>query len=206
MVIGIDLNDVLRDFTMNFAKYYKQGYNHEFDYDDLELWTNNLEALYPFKTKHSFEKFTYEDYAYELFGACPTCEMRLTEKFNDWVKTTVPDIDSKEPVDLVIVSPLEYGLSIPSTYFFLSKIACKIRDVFMPTDSYEIWNRCDAVITANPLLLDSKPDNKVSVKIIQEYNKDSKSDLEFDSMLSLMDDEDNTKEIIKKIEEYGQKD
>ena len=202
MVIGIDLNDVLRNFTMNFAKYYKQGYNHEFEYDDLDLWTNNLEALFPFKTKHTFEKFTYEDYAYELFGACPTCEMQLSAAFNDWVNDIIPNIDSKEPIDLVMVSPLEYGLSIPSTYFFLSKIACKVRKVFMPSDSYEIWEKCDVVITANPLLLDSKPENKVSVKITQDYNKENESDFEFNSFKDFAQDEEHTKQVIKKFESY----
>ena len=203
MVIGIDLNDVLRNFTMNFAKYYKQGYNHEFDYDELELWTNSLEALYPFKTKHAFEKFTYEDYAYELFGACPTCELQLSSAFNDWVTDTIPNLDSKEPIDLIMVSPLEYGISVPSTYFFLSKIACKVRKVFMPTDSYEIWEKCDAVITANPLLLDSKPDGKVSVKIEQEYNTESKADFTYGSLREFVEDEEYTKQIVKQIENHG---
>lgn len=205
MVIGIDLNDVLRNFTMNFAKYYKQGYNHEFDYDDFELWTSNLEALFPFKTKHSFEKFTYEDYAYELFGACPTCELQLSSAFNDWVTDIIPNLDSKEPIDLMMVSPLEYGISIPSTYFFLSKIACKVRKVFMPTDSFEIWEKCDAVITANPLLLDSKPEGKVSVKIEQDYNNESEADFTFGSLRQFVEDEEYTKQIINKIETYGQK-
>ena len=203
MVIGIDLNDVLRNFTMNFAKYYKQGYNHEFDYDEFELWTNNLEALFPFKTKHSFEKFTYEDYAYELFGACPTCELQLSSAFNDWVTDIIPNLDSKEPIDLIMVSPLEYGISIPSTYFFLSKIACKVRKVFMPTDSYEIWEKCDAVITANPLLLDSKPEGKVSIKIEQDYNTDNKADFTFSSLRQFLEDEEYTKQIIKQIENNG---
>lgn len=200
MTIGIDLNDVLRNFTMNFAKYYKQGYDHEFDYDDLELWTNSLEALFPFKTKHGFEKFTYEDYAYEIYGACPTCEFQLSSVFNDWVTDTIPNIDSKTPIELVIVSPMEYGLSIPSTYFFLSKIACKIRNVFLPSDSYEIWEKCDAVITANPLLLDSKPDGKVSIKIEQDYNIENKSDFSFDSFKDFAEKEENTLQVIKKIE------
>ena len=205
MVIGIDLNDVLRNFTMNFAKYYKQGYNHEFDYDDFERWTCDLEALFPFKTKHSFEKFTYEDYAYELFGACPTCELQLSSAFNDWVTDIIPNLDSKEPIDLMMVSPLEYGISIPSTYFFLSKIACKVRKVFMPTDSFEIWEKCDAVITANPLLLDSKPEGKVSVKIEQDYNNESEADFTFGSLRQFVEDEEYTKQIINKIETYGQK-
>lgn len=203
MTIGIDLNDVLRDFTMNFAKYYKQGYDHGFDYDEFELWTNNIQALFPFKTQGAYEKFVYEDYAYELFGACPTCELQLSAAFNDWVTKIVPDLDTDEPVDLIMVSPFEYGLSIASSYFFLSKIGCRVRKVFFPTDSSEIWQKCDALITANPDLINIKPEGKISVKIEKEYNIETASDFTFKSMKSFCEKEENTKSIIEKIEEYG---
>ena len=198
MKIGIDINDVLRNFTMNYAKYYKQGYNHEFDYDDLELWTNDIEALYPFKNKFTYQKFTYEDFAFELYGACPSCELQLSEQFNEWVTKTIPGLDLDEKVDLVIVSPFEYGLSISSTYFFLSKIACKVRNVMFPTDSMDIWNECDVVVTADPRLLEIRPDNKVSIKINQEYNKHCVSDFSYDSMKEFVSNEDNIKQAIEK--------
>ena len=203
MVIGVDLNDVLRDFTMNFAKYYKQGYDHTFDYDEFELWTNNIQALFPFKTQGAYEKFVYEDYAYELFGACPTCELQLTAFFNDWVTDVIPNIEMEEPIDLIVVSPFEYGLSIASTYFFLSKIGCRIRKVFMPTDSSEIWQKCDILITANPNLLDMKPEGKVSVKIDKEYNGETNSDFNFSSMRKFVEDEENTEKIIEYFEKNG---
>ena len=31
MKIAIDLNDVVRDFSNNFVKYYIEGYDHKFD-------------------------------------------------------------------------------------------------------------------------------------------------------------------------------
>lgn len=201
MRIAIDLNDVLRDFTMNFAKYYRQGYDHTFDYDELELWTNDPQALFSFKSTKAYEKFTYEDYAYELFGACPTCELQLTAAFNEWVTETVPNIDTDEPIELLIVSPMEYGLSIPSTYFFLSKIGCKIRKIFLPSDSSEIWDKCDALITANPVLISNKPEDKISIKIETEYNKDVASDFSFATMKEFVGDEENVKEIIEKRNE-----
>ena len=199
MTIGIDLNDVLRNFTMNFAKYYKQGYDHSFDYDEFEMWTNNIQALFPFKTNGAYEKFVYEDYAYELYGACPTCEPQLSAYFNDWVTNIVPNIDVETPIDLIIVSPFEYGLTIASTYFFLSKIGCRVRKVLFPSDSSDIWNVCDALITANPDLLASKPEGKISIKIDADYNIESESDFRFESMRKFVENEENTNQIIKKL-------
>lgn len=200
MIIGVDLNDVLRDFTMNFAKYYKQGYDHTFDYDELELWTNNIQALYPFKNQGAYEKFVYEDYAYELFGACPTCGMQLSADFNKWVTSIVPDLDIEEPVDILIVSPFEYGMSIASSYFFLSKIGCRVRKVFFPSDSSEIWEKCDALITANPDLLKMKPEGHVSVKIKQEYNEEVEADYTYSTFKKFAETPENTEEIIKKLQ------
>ena len=37
MKIAIDLNDVIRDFSNNFLRYYIERYNHEFDLDDFEF-------------------------------------------------------------------------------------------------------------------------------------------------------------------------
>ena len=58
MKIAIDLNDVLRNFTQNFAKYYIQNYDHTFNMDDFTPYTNQIEILYPFKTQRAFEVFT----------------------------------------------------------------------------------------------------------------------------------------------------
>ena len=77
MKIAIDLNDVVREYTDNFLRYYVERYNHEFDYDDFEPYTDDKEILFPFKTREAYERFTYWDYAFELYGKCPVCEKGL---------------------------------------------------------------------------------------------------------------------------------
>ena len=54
------------------------------------------------------------------------------------------------------------------------------------------------MITANPNLLEAKPDGKVSIKVNAPYNKEAKGDYEFDSMMDIIHDENNT--IINLIE------
>lgn len=199
MILGIDINDVLRDFTMNYAKLYQRGYNHEFEYDDLELWTNDLCALFPFKNDGAYKKFTYEDFVFEIFGGCPSVETKTTEALNKLIKDTLPNIDTDEPVKVIMVSPSEYGRSIPATLFFLSKLGCEVRDILLPEDSSEIWSVCDALITANPLFLDTKPEGKVSVKIEQEYNNECESDFTFGSFVKFTRTDDNALNVINKI-------
>ena len=73
----------------------------------------------------------------------------------------------------------------------------------MPTDSSEIWQKCDILITANPNLLDMKPEGKVSVKIDKEYNGETNSDFNFSSMRKFVEDEENTEKIIEYFEKNG---
>ena len=195
MKIAIDLNDVVRDYSNNFVRYYIEGYNHEFDLSDWEQWTNEMDAVFPFSSKNSYFNFVYNDYAFELFGKCPTCSKNTTNELNDWTEKTVKEFDSEDEIELMFVSPFEYGLSIGNTYFFLSKIGTKIREVYLPSDSSTIWDKCDVLITANPKLLDGKPNEKISVKIKSDYNKENKGDFVFTDLSSFISDENNLKKV-----------
>ena len=47
MKIAIDINDVVRDFSNNFVRYYIEGYDHKFDLTDFEFWSNDLSSVFP---------------------------------------------------------------------------------------------------------------------------------------------------------------
>jgi len=203
MKIAIDLNDVVRDFSNNFLRYYVERYNHEFDLEDFELWSNKLDAVFPFNSENAYYNFMYNDYAFELFGKCGVCSRKLETELNDWTEKTLKDLDFDENIEIMFVSPMEYGLSIGNTYFFLSKLGTKIREAYFPKNSETIWNKCDVLITANPDLLDCKPDcekPKISVKIKTDYNKESISDFEYSSFSSFLTNPDNTKKIVEAYE------
>lgn len=198
MKIAIDINDVVRDYSNNFVRYYIEGYNREFDLSNFEFWTNDMQALFPFNSKNSYFNFVYNDYAFELYGKCPTATRNLSSELNDFTEKTLKDLDVDEEIELMFVSPFEYGQSIGNTYFFLSKLGTKVREVYFPQDSSTIWDKCDVLITANPTLLDTKPEGKVSIKIKAEYNEDSDADYTFKDLSSFISDEKN---IIKLIDE-----
>ena len=196
MRIAIDLNDVVRDFSNNFVRYYIEGYDHKFDLSDFEFWSNDLSAVFPFKSQASYHNFVYNDYAFELFGKCGVCTRNLEAELNDWTEKTLKDIDTEEPIDVLFVSPMEYGMSIGNTYFFLSKLGTKVRETYFPIDSITIWDKCDVLITANPNLLKSKPEGKISIKIKTEYNKDSESDYTYKDLSTFLINEENTKKLL----------
>ena len=61
MKIAIDLNDVVRDFSNNFVRYYIEGYDHKFDLTDFEFWSHDLSAVFPFKSQKAYHNFIYND-------------------------------------------------------------------------------------------------------------------------------------------------
>lgn len=196
MKIAIDLNDVIRDYSVNFLKYYVEGYNHDFNLDDFEFWTNDYSALFPFKTTASYNNFVYNDYSFELFGKCGMCSTRLDAELNNWTEKTVKEMDTNEEIELMFVSTMEYGPSIGYSYYFLSKMGTKIREVYFPKDSSTIWDKCDVLITANPSLLNNKPEGKKSIKINTEYNKECIADYSFSNFSSFLKDSENTKKLL----------
>ena len=197
MKIALDLNDVIRDYSNNFLRHYNENYDHTFDFSDFEMWSNDMRVVLPFKSDASYEKFTYQDYAYELYAACPTTYSSLTPDLNNWIEHDLKDIDTTEEIIPMIVSTMEYGLSIPSSYVFVGKLGSTIREIYFPIDSSTIWDRCDVVVTANPRLLESKPEGKISVKIETEYNKESESDFSFKSFKSFIKDKNNIIKLLK---------
>lgn len=194
MKIAIDLNDVVRAYTAQFASYYKKNIDRTFDIDDVDVWTNDLSQIFPFESKAKYLEFLYNDFAYEIHGCAQVMDKNLGSRLSDWVK----DLYNLDEVpELCIISTGEYDKTIGSTYFFLSKIASKIRETHLLLKPDDVWNLCDVLITANPEILMLKPENKISVKINASYNTETNSDFTYESLSEFIGD----LEIINKITE-----
>lgn len=196
MVVAIDLNDVIRAYTRNFAEVYKKEYNRAFDESSLEITTNNLGKVFPFDSETEYRRFVYQDYPYELFGKCDTVDKMTSVCLNSWLES-LKNYDDEEKIDVMIVSPMEYGLTIQSTYFFLSKIGCRVRECYFPTDSLTIWDKCDILVTANPKLIENKPEDKTVIKITADYNKELNGDDTYDNVCSFFSDANNILKYVK---------
>ena len=198
MKICLTLDDVLRNKTVQLGKIYKKYINPDIDLESLDFSTNNYEDIFGFSSKKEFNKFLYEDYVFEVFGEATACEKTLDKKLNLWLLEQENNDDLQNKLEVLISNPKEFNASIGYTYFFLSKMATRIRDVFFPVDSNEIWNRCDVLITADPSLLDKKPEGKTSIKIENDYNVDCKSDYTYGSLADFLRDRDIIIELDKK--------
>lgn len=192
MKIGIDLNDVVRAHTAQFASYYKKNVDRTFDIEDVDVWTNDLMQVFPFDTKQEYLEFLYNDFAFEIHASAQLMGKNLGSRMIDWTKE-LEDYD--EIPELCLISTGEYDKTIGATYFFLSKLATKIREVHLLLKEDNIWDYCDVLVTANPNALVLKPDNKISIKIDTSYNLEASADYTYDTFIDFMND----KEIIEKI-------
>lgn len=190
--IAIDINDVIRDNLSQFITYYKKGIDNEFDIKREDVTSFELTDIFPFRDREAYNRFKYEDYPYELYGRAEVMDKLLPYKLNDWIQNTMRDFEEENIPEILFFSPMEIGITIQSTYAFLSKIGCRIREMHFPINSYTMWDRCDVMITANPNLLQNVPENKTIIKINAPYNKDIDIKLNFDSFIDLMQDENDT--------------
>lgn len=192
--IGITLNEVLRDF-LGQLEYTYEKYIGPIELNEDSVKSLDLLDYFEFEDKHQLNKFLYQEASLEIFGHADQIEDDIMNDFNQFIM----DIEDDEEHELELVSR-EFDKSIPSTYFFLSKLACKIKNVRFVKEYEEFWDGVDILVTANPIALDLKPENKTSVKIESSYNKNSESDFTFDSFRAMLKDEDSHMRIFNNIQ------
>jgi hypothetical protein len=197
MKIGIELNNIVRDLNKQIIKYYKKDINQSFDDKNVNYNVTNIIDNIDFKSKKAKFEYMYVDYPYEIFGCAPTTHRNLAVTINNWLISLGNKEDDR--YDVKFFSLKEEALSIQSTYYFLSKIGCRVREMFFPKDGIEMWDKCDVIITLNERIIDNKPEGKVVVLINKDDNKNlqEKVDLHYDSLFDLISDS----EFINKVKQ-----
>lgn len=188
--IGIELSHVIRDFNTQFVKYYKKDINKAYDLESVIPQDVIITDEIKFNSKFELDTFMFVDYPYELFGCANPIEKNLPTLINQWMYD-MTNIEGEE-YEIVIFSLKEKFLSIQSSFHFLSKIGSRVRKVIFPKNAEDVWNECDVVITVDNNIIESKKDDKKLVIINKPYNQNniSKSDLNYNSLTELIEDND----------------
>jgi 5'(3')-deoxyribonucleotidase len=183
MKIGISINEVLRDFIGQLTYTYDK-YIEESDIKEGDVTNFNLIEFFKFDDINKLNSFLYLEAPLEIFGHADQMSDGLMNHFNHFLTDIIDD----EEHEIELVSR-EIDKSIPSTYFFLSKTSCRANKIRFVRQHIEEWDGLEVLVTANPIALENKPTNKISVKVKASYNKDIKADYEIDSILDLIRNE-----------------
>lgn len=152
-----------------------------------------------YTAREMFKKFMYEDYCMDIFGFAPKMYMQVDKDLDDFYRKY------KDQYEFALVSK-ENWFSIPPTLFWLAKVTPRIRNYFFYEENQEIWDRVDILITTDPELLESKPENKKVIKIQRPFNEENKADFESVNIVDLINDEDFKKIINYKETEVKKED
>lgn len=195
MKIGISINEVVRDFISQFVYTYNKyiAENKHPKIKEDEITSFDLLQYTIFENIDKLNSFIYLEAPLEIFGHADQLEDGLITKLNHFLM----EIDDDGEHSIEIVSR-EVNKSIPSTFFFLSKTGCRIKNIRFVTKNKDEWGDVDVLITANPEALSNKPLDKISVKVKSPYNKDVQADYEIDSILDFINDSDLRKKILTK--------
>jgi 5'(3')-deoxyribonucleotidase len=190
--IGISINEVLRD-TLSQLDYTYSKYISEKETTVTrdEITSFDLTKHFEFESTKQLNRFLFDEASLEIFGHADQMFENLMTKFNMFLV----DIDEEEEHTIELVSR-EYLKSIPSTLFFLSKLGCRATNIRFIKQNEDEWDGLDILITANPVALENKPDNKISVKIKAPYNSNSVADYELSSILEFIMDGSIREKII----------
>jgi hypothetical protein len=212
--IGIEVNGVLRDTFGKFRQIYEKhmienyesentnqtftmdmsgntsldGVEDDFTYEIIEpIDTFELKNHFKFKSDEELYDFMFNDFPMQLFGHAGSTE---TFTFNDLNNFYTKNRDEYE---IFIVSD-EIGKSKPATLFFLSKFGCLIENIKFYSNSTldNMWDTIDILLTSNPNLITTHPDNKVLVQYVTEYNKNINNKYKIDKL-------EDFDELIKQI-------
>lgn len=199
IAIGVELNDVIRDYTGQFIECYRKIVDSKFEKKVEDVDSFEFYEVFPFDSKLDYQEFRYVDAAYDLNALAPLVDSRLLGLVNNWTENILKNLDVDEDPEIMFFSALEIGATIPATLGFLSDKGFKVRNYCFPLVSTKIYEKCDIVITANPNIISACPEGKVAIKIKMPYNNDAESEYAFDSMYGLLTDSENT--FVKLIEQ-----
>lgn len=198
MIIGVEINDVIRNFTGRFAEVYSKyelpNEERGIDLEENPITDHNFHEYFLFKDVNSFNDYLYTQAAMEINGLAPELHEHSMTKLN----ALNLDLLEDEEHEIWLISR-EANLSCPSTLFFLSKLSTKIKTIKFYTQYENLWDDVDMVIGAHPKTLESRPEGKISVKVKTTYNKETEADFVIDNIIDFTDNEELRDEILNNV-------
>lgn len=168
--IGIELNGVIRNINKQILKYYQKDIDNTLDLDLVDEKDDPFKWA-KFDSNKDKNEFIYIDYPYEIFGCAKAMDSNLPRDITNWME----EMSNREDEEFRIIyfSLEEDALTIQSSYFFLSKLGTRVREVIFPRNIEELNDKCDVVITSNADIVEwANKNKKKGIRIATNYQVD----------------------------------
>lgn len=186
-ILGISIDGIIRDFIGQLTKIYEDQIGNP----NLPINSYNLEEHFPFQGGlEEFNHFLYDEFVLEIFGHAKETSLNAMMYVNQ-LSEKVKCFNCK----IKLISK-ELGKSKSATLFFLSKVGCQIDEIIFVKKEEDKWLHCDILLDINPFALENKPEDKISIKLVTEYNKEIISNYTIDNIKILLEDDKFLEEII----------
>ena len=197
ITIAIELNHVIRNVNKQLLKYYQRDYHPELETDKIdEKRENVLEKYIKFDSKRERNEFIYIDYPYEIFGCAKAMDKNLPRDVTAWMEEMTNRED--EEFRVIYYSLGEEALTIQSSYFFLSKLGTRVREVIFPKTIDELKDKCDVIISSDEKSLTwAKENDKLPVTILSNGNNEA--DVNDNFAYATMEDVINDDKFLDKL-------
>lgn len=171
VIFGVDIDGVQNDFVNGFFDVYQKYFpNKEFERDIDEWYFYQKVDLDGANPDDFFMKTKGETWQYSKpYPGVPETMRMIYEwcKDNDLILKIVTSQPTKEAQEGAIEWLAKYNIPYDDIVF---------------TRSRSKFNHCDILIDDSHKVLNSKPDNKVSIKVRRKWNENVKSDFEIDGL------------------------
>jgi len=201
--VAIDINDTIRAFTNQYALQYQKlnFFDKNFNINNLIYDGDDMYSPFNFKSLKEREDFQYIDYSFEIYGSAKCIDKNIPGMFNVW-RNDIEDTEKEEDIEISIIGGDENELSIQATLFFLSKNCTRVRNIEFPKSSEEIWNKFDMVVTADPRIIKTIPENKLVIRINTTYNEGSwvgenRMLISYDTFIQFLENKPNYSKFLK---------
>lgn len=195
MIIGITLDEVIRDFMGHLTYTLDKYRNKTHDISFSTVTEFDLVKYFEFDSKKEMYQMFYEEASLELFGHPDHMHDNIMSTLNIF---NMDMMDEDEGIEVMIISRA-VGRAIPATLFFLSKLECEIPEIKFVKNYEDMWEHVDILVTANPVAMDSKPEGKVSIKIDASYNHNTVADFAYPTLMAFIEATDVHERIFNSV-------
>ena len=164
MKIGISISDIIRDLWAKVKVVHEKYYQSKIE---GKLTENNVLKKLNF-SDDEFLNFMFEEAPMEIFGHSKEVNDNFIRALNEFI------IDNPD-FKVYLISD-EIGRGISSTYWFLAKYGCQIKNIMFirQKEKSSVWDDFDVIVTDDKKIAKHKPKNKILVSSRKFKNVDLK--------------------------------